>query len=218
MSQRYRLINGKELYEITVDPGQKNDIAKANPQVVAEMREFYDQWWAELEPTFSQTTEIYLGHPEHPVVSLTAHDWIQKIYPPWHQGSIRAANRKQPDSIKLTHKGHWAVKAIRDGKYQVSLRRWPVESGAAINASLPAEDDVPGASKAFRTAPGNAIGATHGVLRIDGKDLDRKPVDKDAEEVSFVTELKKGSYRLAPFFEVKEGELGAYYVVVTSLN
>lgn len=218
MSQRYRLINGKELYEITVDPGQKQDISKERPEVVAEMRAFYDKWWAELEPTFSQTTEIYLGHTEHPVVSLTAHDWIQKVYPPWHQGSIRAASRKTNGSEKLTHVGHWAVKALRDGKYQVSLRRWPVESGVAINASLPAGDDVPGATKAFRTTPGSGIGATHGVLRIDGKDLERKPVAKDAEDVSFVTELKKGSYELAPFFEISEGELGAYYVVVTSLD
>lgn len=218
MSQKYRLINGKELYDIAVDPGQKNDVAKKHPQIVAKMREFYEQWWAELEPTFSQTTEIYLGAPAHPVVSLTAHDWIQEVYPPWHQGSIRAADRQQKDSQKLTHEGHWAVKVVRDGKYQVSLRRWPVESGVAINASLPAEEDVPGATKAFRTVPGNAIDATHGVLRIDDKDLARKPVVGDAEEVVFVTELKQGSYQLAPFFEIKEGELGAYYVVVTSVD
>ena len=183
------------------------------------MRGFYDQWWAELEPTFKQTTEIYLGHPEHPVVSLTAHDWIQKIYPPWHQGSIRTAPRKLPENAKtLTHQGHWAVKVVEDGKYQISLRRWPADSGAAVNTALPAGDDVPGATKAFRTAEGNAIGATHAVLRIDGKDLERKPVEKDAQETSFVADLKKGSYQLAPVFQIEEGELGAYYVVVTHLD
>ena len=218
MSQQYRLINGKELYDIKADPGQKTDIAEANPEVMAKMRAFYDQWWAELEPTFSQTTEIYLGHPEHPVVSLTAHDWIQKVYPPWHQGSIRSANREQEAGEKITHDGHWAVKVVRDGKYQISLRRWPVESGAAINASLPAGEDVPGSTKAFRTVPGEGINATNGVLRIDDKELGRKPVENDAEEVTFETTLKKGSYQLAPFFEIEEGELGAYYVVVKSLD
>jgi arylsulfatase B len=218
MSQKYRLINGKELYEIRIDPGQRNNIAKKHPEVVAKMREFYEQWWAELEPTFKQTTEIYLGQPEHPVVSLTAHDWIQKVYPPWHQGSIRTADRKNPESKKLSHQGHWAVKVIRDGKYHISLRRYPVESGAAINAAMAAGDDVPGATKAFRTAKGNAIGATHAVLRIDEKDLDRKPIPKDAQEVSFITKLEKGSHQLAPIFQIPEGELGAYYVVVTSLD
>ena len=218
MSRKYRLVNRKELYDIASDPGQKNNIAEKHPEIVAEMREFYDGWWAELEPTFTQTTEIYLGHPEHPVVSLTAHDWIQKIYPPWHQGSIREAARKHPGNEKLKHLGYWAVKVLQDGKYRVSLRRWPTESGAAINAALPAGEDVPGATQAFRAIKGNAIGATHAVLRIDDQDLARKPVGKDAEEVSFVTELKKGSHRLAPVFEIKEGELGAYYVVVTSLE
>ncbi|MCO8123486.1 arylsulfatase [Stieleria sp. TO1_6] len=218
MSQQYRLINGKELYDITTDPGQKNNIAKDNPEVVASMREFYEQWWAELKPTFSQTTEIYLGHPEHPVVTLTAHDWIQKVYPPWHQGAIREADRKHPGADKLTHEGHWAVKVIQDGKYQISLRRWPAESGAAINASLPAGENVPGATVAFRTVTGNAIGATEAVLRINDKDLDRKPVSGDAEEVSFVTDLKQGSYQLAPVFQIPEGELGAYYVIVTHLD
>ena len=218
MSQKYRLINGKELYEIGVDPGQENDIAKAHPEVVETMREFYEKWWAELEPTFSQTTEIYLGHPDHPVVSLTAHDWIQKIYPPWHQGMVRKAVREEKDSDTLTHKGHWAVKVVEDGKYKIALRRWPEESNVAINAALPAGANVVGPSDTFRSEPGNAIGATHGVLRIDDKDLDRSPVGANAQDVSFETELKAGSYRLAPYFEIKEGELGAYYVVVTHLK
>jgi arylsulfatase A-like enzyme len=215
MSKQYRLINGKELYAIKADPGQTTDIAEAHPAIAAEMRAFYDQWWAELEPTFAQTTEIYLGHPDHPVVNLTAHDWIQETNPPWHQGSIRAADRKHPDSAMLSHLGHWAVKVIRDGKYRISFRRWPVESGAAINASLPAGENVPGAAKAFRTTPGATIGAVRAVLRIDGNDLETKVVENGAADVSFETELKQGSYQLAPFFQIAEGELGAYYTVVT---
>lgn len=218
MTGKYRLVNRKELYDVSTDPGQKKNIAKDHPEIVAEMHAFYDQWWAELKPTFAQTTEIYLGHADHPVVNLTAHDWIQKVYPPWHQGSIRDANRKQEDAKKLKHVGYWAVKVLQDGKYRVSLRRWPAESEVAINAALPAGDNVPGATAAFRTVKGNAIGATHAVLRIDDKDLDRSPVEKDASEASFVTEMKTGSYRLAPFFEIPEGELGAYYVVVTHLD
>ena len=116
MTGKFRLVNRKELYDISTDPGQSNNIAEQHPEIVAEMREFYEQWWAELKPTFSQTTEIYSGHPEHPVVSLTAHDWIQKVYPPWHQGSIRSASREAVAEEKLKHLGYWAVKVLRDGK------------------------------------------------------------------------------------------------------
>ena len=107
---------------------------------------------------------------------------------------------------------------LRDGKYRISLRRWPSEADAAINATLAAGEDVPGATRAFRAVRGNSIEASHAVLRIDNQDLERKPVENDAEDVSFETELKAGSHQLAPIFEIKEGELGAYYVVVTSLN
>ena len=225
MFQKYRLVNREELYDVSIDPGQKRNIAQQRPEIVANMRAFYEQWWAELEPTFSQTTEIYLGHPDQPVVSLTAHDWIQKDGLPWHQGYIRgmAAAKRASDNAplatdRLTHEGHWAVKVIRDAKYKISARRWPVESGAAINAALPAGENVPGAAEAFRTEPGKGIGATHAVLRIDNRAIDRKPIEHGAEEVSFVADLKQGSYRLSPFFEIKQGELGAYYVVVTALD
>ena len=107
---------------------------------------------------------------------------------------------------------------MRDGNYRISLRRWPAESGAAINASLPAGKNVPGTSKAFRVVPGEAIDATHGTLRIDGKDLETKPVAQDAAEVSFEAELKKGSYTLAPVFKLTDGEVGAYYTVVNWLE
>ena len=41
MSDKWRLINGKELYDITRDPGQDKDIAKSNPAKVATMRGYY---------------------------------------------------------------------------------------------------------------------------------------------------------------------------------
>ena len=219
MSEKYRLINGKGLYDIDADPGQKKDISKELPEQVAKMRAFYDKWWAELEPTFSQTTEIYLGHKDHPKVVLTAHDWIQKVYPAWNQGSIRSHDwQKKIKEEVHKHVGYWAVKVVQDGKYKVSLRRWPTESGAAINASLPAGQPVPGATKAFREEEGKGIGATKATLRIDGKDLETQPVIEGAKEINFEVELKAGSYKLAPFFTVKKGELGAYYTTVTLMK
>ena len=72
MSGPWRLINGTELYDIKADPGQQRNVIADQPARAAKMRAFYDSWWAELEPTFAQTTEIYLGHPEHAVVRPTA--------------------------------------------------------------------------------------------------------------------------------------------------
>ncbi|MBM3860176.1 MAG: arylsulfatase [Verrucomicrobia bacterium] len=230
MSGPWRLINGKELYNIHDDPGQERNVIADHAAVAERMRAFYDAWWAELEPTFAQTTEIYLGHPGHPVVSLTAHDWIQEELPPWNQQQIRrghgfgSASRpagKGKKAVKTApgqsvHRGHWAVKVITPGTYTVSLRRWPVEADAPITAGLPAGADVTGADKAFRAHEGVAIPVTQAILRIDGRELARKPVAAGAKEVTFNVKLTGGSHQLAPVFTSNDGnEVGAYYVVVT---
>jgi arylsulfatase B len=209
MSQQYRLINGKELYDIKADPGQKKDLAKNKPNQVKKMRAFYDAWWSELEPTFAQTTEIYLGHPDHPSVTMTAHDWLN-ISPPWNQGHIRRGQGAQTRQFG----GHWAVKVLKEGTYKVSLRRWPTEANHPITASLPPGKDVPGASKAFRANDGVSLKMTTASLRINGKEIASKPVGEKDAVISFTTKLTKGSHALAPVFISEKGETGAFYCIV----
>ncbi len=230
MSQNWRLVNGVELYEIRKDPGQKTNVAKSNPAQVKKMRDFYEAWWAELQPTFAKTTEIYLGHSKAITTSLTAHDWIQNQNPPWNQGQIRRGgaysggrNRKtakQPGSsaAPLKHTGHWAVKVIKSGLYEVRVLRWPAESKTPIQSPLMPGKNVPGASNAFRANEGTAIPCTHAVLRIDGNDLKTIPVQPEDAMVSFRVSLEKGSHQLAPFFKTSRGEVGCFYAVVTKLD
>ena len=111
MSQGWRLVNGQELYDIEKDPGQTKNLAKENPKQVEKMKAFYDKWWAELEPTFAETTELHIGHEDHPVVSLTSHDWIGGPTP-WNQGHNRSKYPlKKGKSAK--HEGHWALKVLK---------------------------------------------------------------------------------------------------------
>jgi len=234
MSQRWRLINGKELYDMQSDPGQQRNVADQHPDEFNKMVDFYDRWWQELEPTFAQTTEIYIGHAEHPVVTLTGHDWIQSALPPWNQQHIRSAegfesrtkspvankNPKQRSAVDLAgdarvHGGHWAIKVLKTGEYRIGIRRWPVEANHPIQAGLAAGENVPGASRAFRTAKGVAIPIKEAVLRIDGTDLESKAVGNDDVEISFVVQLSEGSHQLAPIFTTGDGhQVGAYYAVV----
>ncbi|MEL7335379.1 MAG: arylsulfatase, partial [Planctomycetota bacterium] len=59
MTDQWRLINGKELFDIDKDPGQQKNVADANPAVVKRLTDFYEAWWAELLPTFANETPIY---------------------------------------------------------------------------------------------------------------------------------------------------------------
>ncbi|MDB4467741.1 arylsulfatase [Verrucomicrobiales bacterium] len=49
-SQRWRFVNNKELYDLAVDPYEMTNVIEKYPQVVAEFRKAYDQWWEETLP------------------------------------------------------------------------------------------------------------------------------------------------------------------------
>ena len=226
MSQQWRLVNGEQLFEIKKDPGQTKDVASAHPQQVKKMKVFYDSWWDELEPTFLQTTEIYLGAREAPRVTLTCHDWIGG-YPPWNQQMVRAAMGYRPKSSRRKKQeenepsqadmgNFWAVKVMEPGTYTFELRRWPTEANKPVASSLPAGAAVPGASKAFRETPGEAIPVVSAGLRINGDVKVTALVTNDSAGVQMSLALQPGSYELAPFFQAEDGkQVGAYYCIVT---
>ena len=85
--------------------------------------------------------------------------------------------------------------------------RWPAESGKGINEELVAGAEVPGESKAFRAQIGQRIGATAATLRLNGENLETKPVNSGAKKVVFETKLTKGKHKLSPFFKVRKENL-----------
>ena len=220
MDDRWRLINGVELYDMLDDPGQKKNVAKDHPEVVKKMRDFYDQWWAELEPTFSQTTELYIGYEPQEAVTLTAHDWLAGARtPPWNQAQVRWGNgifdRKTGAYKPENYDHHWAVKVITDGTYEIKVYRYAPEADKPITAEIPPGENVPGSSRAYRANKGVAYPVTEALLKIDGKEIARKPVTDKDTSITFTAELKKGSIQLAPVFLTGEkGEIGTYYAVI----
>lgn len=207
MTTRWRLNNGKELYDIKADPGQQNDIAAQHPAVVQRLTDFYEAWWAELLPTFSNATAIYLGHPAENPARLTSHDWITTGSTPWNQSHIRRAMTGPGNT------GFWNVQVHEAGDYRIRLRRWPEESGVAIDASLAPGAEVPGA-KAFRVTPGQKIQPNKATLKIFdvSAETDVKPGDLEAV---FEVSLPKGKTRMTALFQSADGsEHGAYYAYV----
>ncbi len=49
-SERFRLVNHTELYDIDADPGETTNVADQHPDVVRRMQEAFDAWWAETRP------------------------------------------------------------------------------------------------------------------------------------------------------------------------
>ncbi|MFK7734729.1 MAG: arylsulfatase [Pirellulaceae bacterium] len=207
MTSDWRLINGKELYAIKLDPGQESDVASGHPKVVERLQEFYENWWEELLPTFKQDTAIYLGHPKENPARLTSHDWITTGSTPWNQAHVRkAVNGKRST-------GFWNVFVAEAGTYEFRLRRWPEETDLPINASLPPGAPVPGVA-AYRTQPGKAIAPIRASIAI--ADLkETKAIAAGEKEIVFELKLPAGKTRLKTLFSTSDGEeFGAYFVYV----
>ncbi len=206
MTSRWRLINGKALYDIDADPSQKKDLSADNADVVAKLTRAYDSWWSDIEPGFSQFARIHIGSPDEKTACLTAHDWLDAA-PPWNQAHIRNNKPSKP--------GYWSVKVLQDGDYRVSLRRWPVESDTAIDAGMLAGEPVPG-TKAYRNNVGVEIAPVKAKLKI-GVDVQTVDFVAGSKEVTFDAKLVKGETTIAASFEMADGErVGAYYVYITS--
>ena len=49
-NEKWRLVGKDELYNIQKDPGEQNNVAEENPEIVKEMLAVYDNWWDEVRP------------------------------------------------------------------------------------------------------------------------------------------------------------------------
>jgi arylsulfatase len=63
-SPRWRFVNNRELYDISVDPFEANDVSADHPEVVAELRRAFDVWWSETLPLMVNEDAPY--SPVHP--------------------------------------------------------------------------------------------------------------------------------------------------------
>lgn len=49
-SQQWRFVNNMELYDVINDPGERENVASENPEVIAKFEQPYNEWWAKSIP------------------------------------------------------------------------------------------------------------------------------------------------------------------------
>ena len=126
LTNRWRLVNGSELYDMSVDPGQEDDIADHHPEVVDALRTQYEDWWADVTVRFDEYIEIPVGAEEADPVRLTSFDWYTGGPP--NQRVMQEAPTEGP-----WVDGFWAIEVMRSGRYRVTLRERPPEANYAID-------------------------------------------------------------------------------------
>jgi hypothetical protein len=117
-TQRYKLVNGKELFDLEADPAESHDIAAANPEVVARLRKGYTEWFESVSAVRHYLpSRIYLGTSHENPVVLTRQDWRVP------------AEGRQPV-------GWWEVDVKKAGKYDVKMIFDPLDSDCEVRFQL----------------------------------------------------------------------------------
>ncbi len=210
MTNQWRLVNGESLFDIKADPKQAQNVANQHPEVVKTLRDFYEDWWADLEPSFKIPAHIILGNPAENPATLTCHDWITDGSTPWNQNHVRSGLDKPGTQ------GFWYVWVEQAGDYEIELRRWPREANRAIDAPLDPGPGVPG-TRAFRETPGRAIGVVKASVEI-GDAKAEADVPAGAKSVTLKVRLTEGANELWTKFKTRDGgDLGAYYAYVRKI-
>lgn len=208
LKDNWRLVNGTELYDLDNDPEQRTNIAELYPEKMEEFKAAYDNWWAEISPTYLDEPRIILGHKAANPVDLFCHDWHSEKNSPWHQRHIRTG---------YIDNGRWWLKVIESGTYTFKLRRWPAETKLPLDAVAPVRPALAGSSVRESKAS-ESLSIKQAKIHIQGIEQ-AQVVDPTAECVTFTIELAEGAADLTTWFTLEDGrELGAYYVQVEKLE
>ena len=209
MKQKWRLINGSELYDLGSDPGQRHDIAADYPDTVAVLRRAYEAWWKLISEQFDRDEPIALGQ-DSTTAKLTTHDIRNEACDAvWNQCQVRAGQ---------VTSGYWAVDVKEKGRYEIELRRWPEETGYALTTGINGDDSdciKPEDAPAYEGGPPIAIRSARLAIGGQGHQCETDPQDTCA---CFEAVLKPGTDRLyASFHDDVERTIAPYYVYVRKL-
>lgn len=219
MTDRWRLIKGDELYDMTVDRVQANNVADEHPGVVERLRAEYEAWWAMVYADVELPVPLPLGDPDGPeTVQLNSHDWR---YPEGQNDVVW--NQKQVRQGALM-RGHWEIDVRHAGVYRIELRRWAREdrehvgsAGAPVNTPLAWDQTATDPDYAEWYSGDNEVDIRAASLEV-GRQCLEKALSTGETAATFELELPRGPAHLRANFTTADGEtFGAYYVYATRM-
>ncbi|MFR9651763.1 MAG: arylsulfatase [Rikenellaceae bacterium] len=208
LRDNWRLINGRQLYDLNSDPKQKTDVAGRHPDVVKRL-------WADNRRFIAETKELdnynyyipmaVVGSDKQRLVELTIQHAMGSDKGLWMPHQIAAG-------IRNTNSRH-VIGVERSGEYIISLTRWKRECSAPI-WGVP-QDRTKEQFDYIAITPSSAS------LSIEpyGKTIGDKSeltytIKADDSAAKFKVSLNKGEYILDAKFLDDKGAIGAYYLYI----
>ena len=125
MTERWRLVEGRELYDIVADPSQKQDVAADHPEVVRQLNEHHLSWFSALKESMVPT-RIWVGSELENPTDLTSQEWVTpNKNPPWNKTHVVR---------RMISNWPWMIDVIKEGDYEITLSRWPTYIHKAIDS------------------------------------------------------------------------------------
>ncbi|MBM3333954.1 sulfatase-like hydrolase/transferase, partial [Candidatus Sumerlaeota bacterium] len=203
MWRRWRLVQDKELYDLTADPAQERNVIAEHPDIAARLRAYYASWWETVAPRLNEPQRVIIGHDAEPRSQLSPCEWRDSFL---DQGAqVRRGERRN---------GVWYLEVARAGEYEFELRRWAREREAPLSAGLPPKKITDGEFPA-----GTALPIAKARLKTGPFDHTVAVAATDTS-VKFRVPLDVGPTELQTWFYNDSGEelCGAYYVYVQRLQ
>lgn len=189
MTDRWRLVKERELYDIRQDPGQKKNVASKHPQVVAKLL-------AELKKNRAaddnKRRRFIIGSSKQTLTELTPEHWWGVVG--WPKSYVM---------LGKAFNGPMLLEVEKEGVYEFSLRRWPQEVDRPIRSNI---------------KNGKALDIVKARIKIGDFDKS-VDVSGNMKSIAFKTHLKSGSIDVHTWFIRKTGDSsGAYFVYVRPLS
>jgi len=121
--QSWRLVDGKELYNVKSDRGQKVNLINKHPDLSQALKAANESFWGTLPSAEALISAHILGAAPATPTRLDGMDWYLGNQP-WTQQGLR----------NKTSQGVWRIEIANEGCYRFELRRYPREAPKPIEA------------------------------------------------------------------------------------
>ena len=209
MDQDWRLVNGDELYNVNLDLAQTKNVIGQHPEVAARLAEGYERWWQSFmdEGVDQRYAYIKVGSPFENPTRISAHDMLTgKHGQAWHQvGAV----------VGDSAAGRWKIEFVADGEYRISLRRFPRESGLAINDTFPAQTKT---IELDRILPASIKSDFTQAYLYVANVAETAKIEPGQSEVTFTATISAGKYDMeAQLIDKANRVHPAYYLYIERL-
>ncbi|MBN1292791.1 MAG: sulfatase-like hydrolase/transferase [Candidatus Latescibacteria bacterium] len=169
LTQQYKLVNGKELYDIIEDPSEKNDISGNHPDIVAKLRSEYEKWFDDVVNTRGQEPQyIYVGTSHENPVILTPQDW-------------RGPRSRFVSEDSL---GYWLIDVRSSGTYEITLRFKKKDKPVIAHLTIGDKSASQECGKEATSVTFDSYNIDTGKTRLDGwLEIDNKSIGVDYVDV-----------------------------------